>query len=509
MLSKYSSISKNYFVDIINCKFIPPFYFIDFCYREDGDQVIVTPKKIVRKKIAEPSKWRCNQQRKAHQSGKDYINRRGKRVEERKVRNKKNCALACKFKCASKISEDERIDIHTSFYTLPTTTEKRHFILNSTTRSLTARPKRKRVELVINDSETDSECNDDPGNSSRRKYSFKYFLFINSEKVEVCKQFYLGTLDVSQKPIYTAHSTKNPKTNTPAPDKRGKSVSSRRKPTGDSDFCRQHIKSFPCVESHYCRAHTKRSYLGAHLNVAKMYELYLEKCQESGVIPVKKSMYYRIFATEFNLGFHIPKTDRCDICESYRMAKKEDILTEEEKGDYEHHQVLKTHMREARKVEKEENANPVLLFDLQNVILTPHAEVSSLFYLRKLNVYNLTAYFTTTKKVYCALWTETLAGRAGNDIASALKRILDVVIDENELTTLTLWSDSCVPQNRNSIMSNAILDFLRENPQINKVKMNFSLPGHSCVQEVDNAHSAIEKAMGKTDFFHLLDWYEF
>lgn len=166
-------------------------------------------------------------------------------------------------------------------------------------------------------------------------------------------------------------------------------------------------------------------------------------------------------------------------------------------------------MREARKVEKEENANPVLLFDLQNVILTPHAEVSSLFYLRKLNVYNLTAYFTTTKKVYCALWTETLAGRAGNDIASALKRILDVVIDENELTTLTLWSDSCVPQNRNSIMSNAILDFLRENPQINKVKMNFSLPGHSCVQEVDNAHSAIEKAMGKTDFFHLLDWYEF
>lgn len=34
--------------------------------------------------------------------------------------------------------------------------------------------------------------------------------------------------------------------------------------------------------------------------------------------------------------------------------------------------------------------------------------------------------------------------------------------------------------------------------------MKFSLSGHSCVQEFNNAHSAIEKAMSKTDFYSLI-----
>lgn len=317
----------------------------------------------------------------------------------------------------------------------------------------------------------------------------------------MCKQFYLGTLDISQKPVYTAHATKNLNTNTPAPDKRGKSMFNHRKPEGDVDFCREHIKSFPSVESHYCRSHTNRTYLGSHLTISKMYNLYVENCKEKDIPPAKKSMYYRIFATEFNLGFHIPKSDRCDVCEAYKVANKVETLTEEQEDDFQHHQLLKTHMRESRKKEKDQKEPPVLLFDLQNVIMTPHADISSLFYLRKLNIYNLTAYFTVTKKVYCALWPETLSGRAGNDLASAIKKILDVVVEENELTEITLWSDSCVPQNRNSIMSNAILDFIRSNPHVQNVTVKYSLPGHSCVQEVDNAHSQIEKAMRATDFY--------
>ncbi|GBM32844.1 hypothetical protein AVEN_216546-1 [Araneus ventricosus] len=56
---------------------------------------------------------------------------------------------------------------------------------------------------------------------------------------------------------------------------------------------------------------------------------------------------------------------------------------------------------------------PVLLFDLQNAIPTPHANISSLFHLRKLNIYNSAAYCTPTKQVYCALWSENLSGCAG------------------------------------------------------------------------------------------------
>nr|CAD7420913.1 unnamed protein product [Timema poppensis] len=71
--------------------------------------------------------------------------------------------------------------------------------------------------------------------------------------------------------------------------------------------------------------------------------------------------------------------------------------------------------------------------------------------------------------------------------------------DENEITQMVIWSGLCVPQNRYSIMANAVLYFLRETPQLNSVTMKYSVPEQSCVQEVDNAHSAIEKIMPNVD----------
>ncbi|GBN32907.1 hypothetical protein AVEN_231839-1 [Araneus ventricosus] len=158
-------------------------------------------------------------------------------------------------------------------------------------------------------------------------------------------------------------------------------------------------------------------------------------------------------------------------------------------------------MREVRNEEKKNKDLPVLLFDLQNVISVPHVNISSLFYLRKLNVYNLTACYTPTKQVYCALWSENLSGRAGNDIASGFHKILTVLTEKNDINELITWSDSRVPQNRNSIISNSVLHFLKDNPQVKSVILKYSLPGHSCVQEVDSVHSNIEKAMDKIDFY--------
>lgn len=97
-------------------------------------------------------------------------------------------------------------------------------------------------------------------------------------------------------------------------------------------------------------------------------------------------------------------------CEKHKIAQQTETLTENIKTDFERHQTLKTHMREKRKEEKEEKIFQVLLFDLENVILTPHANISSLFYYRKLNIYNLTVYYTPTKQVYCAIWSEMWLG---------------------------------------------------------------------------------------------------
>ena len=100
---------------------------------------------------------------------------------------------------------------------------------------------------------------------------------------------------------------------------------------------------------------------------------------------------------------------------------------------------------------------------------------------------------TSTKQGYCAIWTECISGREGNDIASAFIQILKKVgNDHPNITKIICWSGS-VPQNRN--FSQAILEFLYTQEQIDEINMKYSLAGHSCVQEVDNMHEQIEVAM--------------
>ena len=164
----------------------------------------------------------------------------------------------------------------------------------------------------------------------------------------------------------------------------------------------------------------------------------------------------------------------------------------------------KTAMRYEKDGDKN-NKNIVLLFyDLQNVVTLQKAKVSSFFYKKKLNLYNLTAK-TSTKKGYCSIWTELTSGRAGNDLASAFIAILKRVIEDHPNEKhLVCWSDSCVPQNMNSHMSHAIIHFLSENETVDPIMLKYSLPGHSCVQEVENMHKNIDDSMKCAEFYSPL-----
>ena len=103
---------------------------------------------------------------------------------------------------------------------------------------------------------------------------------------------------------------------------------------------------------------------------------------------------------------------------------------------------------------------------------------------RQLTMYNLPA-ITSEKQGYCTIWTEAMSGRAGNGIASAFICILNkIASDEPHINNIICWSNSCVPQNRNSYISQAILESLE-----------YSLAGHSCVQEVDIMQKQTEDAM--------------
>jgi len=155
-----------------------------------------------------------------------------------------------------------------------------------------------------------------------------------------------------------------------------------------------------------------------------------------------------------------------------------------------------------RKVEN--NNHAVVSFDLQNVIALPRANISNFFYKRKLNVYNLTGHCAVGKDTrgFCAVWHEGISGRAGNDIASSLVKMLQEVVKAYpSVTDITLWSDSCIPQNKNCVMSCALIKFLQSCGQIQSLTQKFGEPGHSSVQEVDNLHSQIEHKLKLKDVY--------
>ena len=144
----------------------------------------------------------------------------------------------------------------------------------------------------------------------------------------------------------------------------------------------------------------------------------------------------------------------------------------------------------------------VVAFDLKNVITCPRANISNFFDKRKRNVYNLTAHCSVNKKAYNAIWCEGIARRGANEIASALVKILREIVDDVPgITHLTLRSDSCVPQNCNSIMSLALKRFLIEHPTLCIIMQKFCARGHSSIQEVDNIHSHIEKALQVAEIY--------
>lgn len=441
---------------------------------EDEPNVASTSEKT-RKRVINQKSWKRNVRQRKHQAGEAYTSSRGKEVARKEILNKKNCFANCKFYCQNVVTQTEREELFKDFYSL-NQEGKSSYILKST----------KRIESVRKSNKS--------GNS-RRDYSFSYFVELSGNMIRVCKPFWLGTFAISQKPVYNAHEKKNSVTGVAKKCDKGLK-SEKRIPEDKVSEVKTHITSFPRIESHYCRAKTSKHYLDPNLNITKMYNLYKETVQN----PVKESFYRYVFNTNFNLGFHQPKSDRCGKCEAFSVAEKENNLTNEMKEENEIHLKLKQMMRDQKDLDKA-SGTPILTFDLENVLSCPRAEIGPMFYNSKLNVYNLTAHLSTSKKVYCALWTEYTGGRSGNDIASALQKILEKVFEDSNITKLITWSDSCVPQNKNSIMAVAMQYFMKTHPDVESITMKYSLPGHSALQEVDNAHSQIEKHLSVNEYF--------
>lgn len=243
-----------------------------------------------RKRKANNKDWKKNIRKRLRQSGKEYKSCRGRTVRA----FRRNC-VNCRFKCLDNISEEKAALIHNDFWT-NNDDAKGHFYEKTTERYQVESQRNRHVR------------------QRTKNYSYKYYFNKNEQKIRVCKKFYLGVLDISEIRIAYFYSKKRTGiTSTPSQYQRGCRTANR---IGEEhrQLIRDHINMFPRIASHYCRSTSSKDYLERTLSLSKMYDLYVMWSEQNNVTPQKKWLYYHIFNFEFNLGFHVPKKDLCNVC---------------------------------------------------------------------------------------------------------------------------------------------------------------------------------------------------
>ncbi|XP_050310440.1 uncharacterized protein LOC126746304 isoform X2 [Anthonomus grandis grandis] len=286
------------------------------------------------------------------------------------------------------------------------------------------------------------------------------------KKFIVCREFFMATLNVTDA-LMRSSLQKQTSRGVLEKDRRGKHTPSHKLSAEVDAFIREHILSFPSVESHYCRKSNDRRYSDASLNISVMYRMYKDVCRAKNVKTVTLEKYRSIFR-EYKLSFFVPKKDQCKTC----LAQKN--ISEEDK--YEKEATFKRHLEKkeaARKVRDDDKAtakeNPHILafnFDLQAVLTTPKDSAGQIFYLRKLAVYNLTIYNLANQDVRCYVWNETQAVR--------------------------MMSDSCGGQQKNSIFAAMCLQLCANHSTLLTVDHQLFETGHTEI-ECDSIHSKIER----------------
>lgn len=301
-----------------------------------------------RKRKRNIEEWKHTIRKRRRQSGQEYENSKGKKTRKRQIQSRKDCEGKCKFHCSRHISAEDRSAAFNEFWGLDDTA-KQTFYARTTEKCI---KERTRTATGI----------------SRRTYSFKYYFAKGDDKVRVCKEFYLTTLDISQRRIEWHYKKAADNDFT---DRRGRASGRSRTSDATIQLIKEHIQSFPRIPSHYCRQQTKREFLEPGLSLAKMYA---EKCKADDVVPVKIHLYRSVFNYDFNIGFFVPKKDRCDTCMEYE-AQDENTMTEQLKEKHNKHINDKNETRTERD-EDRKSENTVVCFDLQNVLTCPRANIS-------------------------------------------------------------------------------------------------------------------------------------
>lgn len=137
---------------------------------------------------------------------------------------------------------------------------------------------------------------------SRRSISYEYFINEDEGRRQVCQQFILKTLDISQTYIlYTLNHTKE-----------GLSCDDSRTRTAPNKYdentklnAKKYIEALPALPSHYSRKKSTKLYLPEQFkNLSNLYRLYIKYCKENYLqICLKSITMHFMFLKRTNVSF--------------------------------------------------------------------------------------------------------------------------------------------------------------------------------------------------------------
>lgn len=145
---------------------------------------------------------------------------------------------------------------------------------------------------------------------------------LGSKREQVCQQFLLKTLDITQRYLsYTLSKVSQVRTS--KTDSRGKDCPHNKFNDEIMNNLDTFIQKLPAVKSHYCRASSSKKYLPSEFqNTQRLYTIYCEHSTLNGTKHVGLHSFRQIFKNKYNLGFHLPKKISVDFEQSLKVLKK-------------------------------------------------------------------------------------------------------------------------------------------------------------------------------------------
>lgn len=333
--------------------------------------------------------------------------------------------------------------------------------------------------------------------NSRRTFSKSYYLNKETARLQVCSKMFFSTLGISESGVRKwvnfseLHVTQmGPENQTKFRTEAKRNTTQGKRYETRLNYLNKWLDAIPKLESHYRRQHTTRLYFQTDFKSYKnVYEVYSKKCEslkENEISPVSFPRFMEVLKKR-NYSIFKPRNDMCDTCISYESKN----ISQEQ---YESHRKQIDSMREEKLNDIESaKANLCLLLciDMQAVKLIPQSKANASYYKMKLQVHNFTIYNIVTHQSDNYVWDETEGSLVASTFATILiKYLRNAILDRKNFHHIIIYSDGCFYQNRNVLLSNALISFSVEKNIT--IEHKYLIVGHTQM-ECDSTHSLIQR----------------